>query len=176
MNNQGIDRLLEESLSGDRPAEAFRTRVLRDSTAELIHARRDRAWWRFTALSAAAVLIAAISFLLGRYSWPQTTTSPVVADAGETVAVSKDLVAWLQAAQLFGQLRMNDRMVRAVERASRLLPVETAAMDAQSVATLATMRSVLVEHREESEDVLGAAGPSPSVHISRQVLAQSLGD
>lgn len=176
MNNQDIDHLLEEGLSGDPPLEPFRSRVLRDSTEAFVRARRGRTWRRFTALSAAAVFIAALSFLLGRYSWPPPAGTPIVADAGDTVAVSKDLVAWLQAAQLFGQLRMNDRMVRAVERASRLLPVDTAIMDAQFAPTLAATRTVPLEYREEPEETLGIPGPSPSIQVSHQILAQSFGD
>jgi len=176
MNNQDIDHLLEEGLSGDLPLEPFRSRVLQDSTAAFVRARRGRTWWRFTAMSAAAVFIAAMSFLLGRCTSPQPAGTPIVADAGDTVAVSKDLVAWLQAAQLFGQLRMNDRMVRAVERASRLLPVDTDIMDAQFAPTLAATRSVPVECREEPEDALGIPGPSPSSHVSCPILAQSFGD
>ena len=57
MNRQDMDRLLEESFSGDPPGEAFRARVLRDSTAAFVGARRGRSRWRLAALSAAAVLL-----------------------------------------------------------------------------------------------------------------------
>jgi hypothetical protein len=38
------------------------------------------------------------------------------------VSVPDDLVAWLEAARLFKQLGMEDRMARAVDRAAALLP------------------------------------------------------
>jgi hypothetical protein len=52
--------------------------------------------------------------------------TPVAAET-QGVAVPNDLVAWLDAARLFHQLGMPDRMGRAVDRASRLLPAEAAA-------------------------------------------------
>jgi len=103
-----------------------------DSLAAFVRGRRSRNWWRAGSLSAAAVLIAGVSFLLGRHSLPKAVpeTVPVVTPvAVETqgVAVPNDLVAWLDAARLFHQLGMPDRMGRAVDRASKLLPAGAAA-------------------------------------------------
>lgn len=128
MNNQDIDRLLQENLSGDLPGPVFRARVLLDSTAALSRRRQVIRAWHPAALAAAAVVIASISFLLGRSSMTpglrQPVAEPVVADAGETVVVPKDLIACLSAARLFRQLGMEDRMNRALDCAGRLLPRE----------------------------------------------------
>jgi hypothetical protein len=128
MNDQDIDRLLEEGFSSDSPGPVFRARVLLDCTAALARRRRIVRTWRLAALAAAAVVIAAISFLLGRSSVGprllQPVAEPVVADAGDTVVVPKDLLACLSAARLFRQLGMEDRMNRALDCAGRLLPRE----------------------------------------------------
>jgi hypothetical protein len=127
VKSEDWDKLLERGLSGGPPRPGFREEVLADSVAAFAQARRSRTWWRMGSRSAAAVLIAAVSFLLGRYSLPKPApeTAPVVVPvAAETrgVAVPNDLVAWLDAARLFHQLGMPDRMGRAVDHASKLLP------------------------------------------------------
>ncbi|MCL5282659.1 MAG: hypothetical protein M1376_22470 [Planctomycetes bacterium] len=132
MNDAEMDKLLERGLSGGPPRPGYREEVLADSVAALVRARRSRTRQWAGSLSAAAVLIAGVSFLLGRYSLPKPApeTAPVVTPvAAETrgVPVPNDLVAWLDAARLFHQLGMPDRMGRAVDRASRLLPVGSAA-------------------------------------------------
>ncbi len=131
MKSEDWDSLLERGLSGDPPRAGFREEVLAASVAAFVQARRSRTWWRVGSLSAAAVLIAGVSFLLGRHSLPKPVpeTTPVatpVATETQGVAVPNDLVAWLDAARLFHQLGMPDRMGRAVDRASRLLPYDAA--------------------------------------------------
>jgi hypothetical protein len=178
MNSQEMDRPLEQGLSGDPPGQAFRARVLLDSTAAFTHHRRMVHTWRLAARSVAAVVIGSVSFLLGRYSMgplvPQSVTQPVVASAGETVAVPNELVAWLQAAQLFRQLGMEDRMARAVERAGRLLPVDGAIADGRTLGAFAADRSI--ENREEQAEPTGMPGPYPPVRRADQILAQAFGD
>jgi hypothetical protein len=173
MDSRDTDHLLEEGLSGDPPSQGFRDRVLRDSTAAFVQARRSRVRWRPAALSAAAVLIAAVSFLLGRGSAPAPATGPAIAGAVDTVAVSSDLVVWLQAAQLFRQLGMEDRMAHAVERAGRLLPVDTVIAGGQ---TLRLVAAESIENREERVSPMGMPGPNPSVQSVNQILAQVFGD
>ncbi len=124
MHNHDIDRLLEEGLSCELPGEAFRARVLLESTTALVRARQDRHRWHLAALSAAAVLMAGVSFLLGRGSAPQPPTVPAIADAADTVVVPRELVVWLDAARLFKQLGMENRMSRALDCAGNLLPRE----------------------------------------------------
>jgi hypothetical protein len=131
VKSEDWDKLLERGLSGGPPRSGFREEVLADSVAVFVRGRRSRSWRRAESLAAAAVLIAGVSFLLGRYSLPKPApeTVPIVRPvAAETqgVAVPTDLVAWLEAARLFHQLGMPDRMGRAVDHASRLLPAGTA--------------------------------------------------
>ena len=78
-------------------------------------------------LSAAAVLIAGIAFLGGRLSASRMLPmsmdiAPRASAEPDGITVPSDLVAWLDAARLFRQLGMVDRMADAVENAGRLLP------------------------------------------------------
>jgi len=178
MNNQDIDRLLEQGLSSDPPRQVFRAQVLLDSTEAFVRHRQIVRTWRLAALSAAAVVIASVSFLVGRSSMGprllQPVAEPVVAGAGEMVAVPNELVTWLQAAQLFRQLGMEDRMARAVERAGRLLPVDALMADTAAPRAFAAARSI--ENREECVEPMGMPGPNPSVQSVNQILAQAFGD
>jgi hypothetical protein len=129
VKSEDWDKLLEQGLAGDPPRPGFREEVLADSVAAFVRGRRSRAWRRAGSLAAAAVLIGAVSFLLGRHSLPEPAPerAPVAAaivTQAQGVTVPNDLVAWLDAARLFHQLGMPERMGRAVDRASRLLPAD----------------------------------------------------
>jgi hypothetical protein len=131
VKSEDWDKLLEQGLAGDPPRPGFREEVLADSVAAFVRGRRSRAWRRAGSLAAAAVLIGAVSFLLGRHSLPEPAPerAPVAAaivTQAQGVTVPNDLVAWLDAARLFHQLGMPERMGRAVDRASRLLPADAA--------------------------------------------------
>lgn len=174
MNNQDIDRLLEESLSGDPPRQVFRAQVLLDSTEAFVHARRSRARWRLVAFNVAAVFIGGVSFLLGHYSAPQPAGNRVAAEASETVAVPKELVACLSAARLFKQLGMEDRMNRALDLAGRLLPREAIAASSAAGPVFPGGGEVI-----ESQSRYAGPGHKPdqrqSVESRNRVLAGSLG-
>jgi hypothetical protein len=174
MNDRNVDKLLEQALSGSSPGQAFRTKVLLDSTTAFVCARRSHARWRFAVLSAAAVVIAAVSFLLGRCSVPSDKPRPAVAGGVETVAVPSDLVAWLDAACLFKQLGMEGRAAHAVDRATQLLSRETLLADAQGGRVFAAGESM--GNQKESKEPTGMPGPHPSIERVNRVLAQSLGD
>lgn len=134
MNDRDVDKLLEQALSGGPPEQVFRQRVLSDSVAALSAERARRFRLRAASLSAAAVLIAAASFLSGRASAPTAGREPTVAaapgaDEAQTVSVPSDLVAWLEAARFFKQLGMEQRVALAYERAGQLVPHETPLAD-----------------------------------------------
>jgi len=90
------------------------------------------------------------------------------------VTVPSDLVAWLEAARLFRQLGMEDRMARAVERAGRLLPADTFIADGQTLRVFATAGSN--ENQRERVELMGISGPHPSAESISQIFAQSFGD
>ncbi len=173
------DTLLGRHLSGDPPREAFKEQVFRDSLAALVRTRQRRSAWRRAELAAAAVLIAGFAFLGGRLCVPHAlpenvAVAPGAAAEPDGVTVPMELVEWLEAARLFGQLGMEDRMARAVERAGRLLPAEAVIADSGTLAMFAAAGSM--ENREEHEESLRTPGPSPSVQRLDRILAQTSGD
>jgi len=177
MNDQEMDQLLDQSLGGASPNPVFRARVLLDSTAALRRARQSRARWRFAALSAAAVFIAAISFSLGRYCPPSHPSRPAhriaKAGAGETVPVPGELVEWLHAARFFRQLGMEDRVALAYEQASKLAPYEASdASQAQNVAVAGMTRPHRPERGHSTPAVTRGA---PSAECIKSIIAQSFG-
>ncbi len=178
MDDRNTDRLLEQGFAGDPPGQVFRAKVLLDSTAALAHRQRTVHMWPPAVRSAAAVLIAAVSFLVGRGSMgplsPPQSAQPVVAGAGEPLAVPDELITWLQAAQLFRQLGMQDRMARAVERAGRLLPADMVVAEGRTQRVFATAGAI--EDREDRAEPMGMPGPNPSVRSVNQILAQTFGD
>ena len=182
MDSQDIDHLLERNLSGDPPGQAFRARVLLDSTEAFIHARQVRARWRFAALSAAAVFIAAMSFLLGRCSAPagvaQPTAKPPVASAAEAVSVPGELVTWLQAARFFRQLGMEERVALAYERASNLVPYDSASAAGSAGGALVAHGEAYrhpEDMRREPADRKTPPGEMPSAERMRSIIAQCFG-
>jgi hypothetical protein len=181
MSNVDMDKLLEQVSPGGEPRAVFREQVLRDSLAALARSRRSRAGWRVAALSAAAVVIAAVSFLLGRYSLLQRETetaavvTPVPRDS-QAVAVPSELVAWLEAARLFRQLGMEDRMARAVDHASGLLPRDTVTAGGETGPVLAAAGGRAVESPRNRVGPVRLTDLRESVESVNRIMARCLGD
>jgi len=179
MKDEDVDALLRQHLSGDQPREELKQEALRDSMARFVRIRRRRSARRRAELAAAAVLIAGAAFLGGRLSVPRTLPGSVdvapgaVAEA-DGVSVPSDLIAWLDAARLFGQLGMQDRMARAIERAGKLLPVDAINMDSCAGQNVAADESI--EHQNKHTEPTILPSPQPSVESGNKILAQTFGD
>ena len=127
MNNQDINKLIEDALSVGSAGEVFREQVLRDSTAALIRGRIMRRQFRAAGLTLAILLVTAAAFTCGRMSVSDRITDRQLAiqtagDKSDGVRVSRDLVAWLDAARFFTQLGMNERAAFSYKKASELIP------------------------------------------------------
>jgi hypothetical protein len=180
MKDRDIDILLGQHLSGDQPREVFKQEMLGDLTAEFVRVRRRRSAWRRAELAAAAVLIAGVAFLGGRLSAPSTLpegtdVAPQATAESDGVNVPSDLVAWLDAARLFGRLGMQERMARAVEHAGKLMPYEAmAAISAMDQSFTPTGHEVLEDQSKRSilADILRS---HESVESVSGIMAQSFG-
>jgi hypothetical protein len=180
MKNEDVDKYLSQHLSGEPPREAFKQQALRDSTAVLVRVRRRRYAWRRAELAAAAVLIAGVAFLGGRLSKPRTLPRNVdvaqqVAAEPDGVNVPSDLVAWLDAARLFGQLGMEDRMARAVERAGSLLPYNAVAASSVTGQTLAATGDEVIKGQSKNLILADILYPHESVVSISGFKTQSFG-
>ncbi len=180
MEEKDVDKYIRQHLSGDPPREAFKQQTLRDSTAALVRVRRRRSAWRRAEMVAAAVLIAGVAFLGGRLSAPRTLSrnvdvAPRAAAEPDGVTVPSELVAWLDAARLFRQLGMEERMARAVERAGRLLPYDAVAgSGATGQATVDTGDGV-VKYQSKQFISTGTLRAHESVESAGGIIAQSFG-
>jgi hypothetical protein len=180
MKDKDVDKYLSQHLSGSPPREAFKQQTLRDSTVALVRVQRRRSAWRRAELAAAAVLIAGIAFLGGRLSKPRTLprnvdVAPLAAAEPDGVNVPSDLVAWLDAARLFGQLGMEDRMGRAVERAGRLLPFDAVTTSSMTGQTLAATGDEVIKDQSKNLILADILYPPESVVSISGITAQSFG-
>ncbi len=98
---------------------------------------------------------------------------PAAVENEQMTSVPRELVAWLEAARLFRQLGMDDRMARAVERAGRLLPVDTFIADGQAGQVFAAGS---IDNQTDRLELMGMSGPHSSAESVNQILAQSFGD
>jgi hypothetical protein len=127
------------------------------------------------------VLIAGVSFLLGRHSLPKAapeTAPPAitpVAAGAKGVTVPNDLVAWLEAARFFKQLGMEDRAARAQDHVSKLLPSPSGTACAGPTQMFAARGAASVGERRPAGPSASSGVPRSVAGVSR-VIAQSLGD
>jgi hypothetical protein len=131
-------------------------------------------------LSAAAVLIAGIAFLGGRLSAPPTLPRNVditlqAAAKPDGITVSSDLVAWLDAARLFRQLGMEDRMADAVENAGRLLPSNAVAASGVMGQYVPPTGDDIFENQNKRSILDEILRPHESVESVSGIMAQSFG-
>jgi hypothetical protein len=178
MDSRNVDARLQEGLSGDPPRPVFRAQALLDSASAFVQARRRCDRRRFATIAAAAGFVVAASFFLGRYSMEPapggSATKPKAAGKTEMVAVSSDVVAWLEAARLFKQLGMEDRMARALDHAGRSLPEGPVAADGGSGPVF-----VFVGPSERSErdmEPVLAESPCKSDVGQNRIMAQIMGE
>ena len=133
--------------------------------------------WRWYLSSAAAALIAGIAFLGGRLSAPRMLPMSVdiAPPATAGVTVPSDLVAWLDAARLFRQLGMEDRMADAVESAGRLLPSNTVAASGVMRQNVPPTGNDIFENQNKRSILDEILRPHEPVESIRGIMAQSFG-
>ncbi len=127
MNNHDINKLIEDALSANGASNVFKEHVLRDSTAAFTRGRALRRQLRVTGLTSVILLATAAAFICGRLSVHKRVTpgqmiAQNVAENNDGIRVSRDLVAWLDAARFFTQLGMNERAALSYKKASELIP------------------------------------------------------
>ena len=132
MNNQDIDSLIADALSASAAGDAFKEHVLRDSTAAFTRGRVLHRRLRTGGFTSLVLLIAAVAFFCGRLTIPgealnRQTARHDVDEQAESVVVSRDMVAWLDAARFFTQLGMQERATLSYKQASELIPYDVPA-------------------------------------------------
>ncbi len=180
MKEKDVEKHLRQHLSGSPPREAFKQQALRDSTAALVRVQRRRSAWRMAELTVAAVLITGVAFLGGRLSVPRklprsVDIAPRATAEPDGVTVPSDLIAWLDAARLFRQLGMEDRMARAVERAGKLLPYDAVAANSVMGQSFTRTGDDVFENQNKHSILTDILDPHESVESISGIIAQSFG-
>ncbi len=177
MKDRDVDTHLKHLL-GDPARDLFKQQVLQDSTAEFLRIRWQHSVWRKAGLAVVAMLIMSITFFAGRLSAPASlpdSGNTSLADSGSgSVDVPEELVAWLDAARLFGQLGMESRMAHAVARAARLLPDDAVIAGDRAEHVFATAESK--EQQNNPIEPSDGLGPHLSAETVNQILALTFGD
>ena len=122
MNEFDVDKLIGDGLRGETAGDAFRERVLRESTGALVRGRASRNRLRAAGLTLGVLLIATGAFICGQLSVPKR----VIPEQENWTNVPRELVAWLDAGRFFERLGMSERAERAYKKAGELIPQEAA--------------------------------------------------
>ncbi len=130
MSDFDIDKLISDSLTSGSVNDAFRDRLLRESTGALVSSRRFQKRLRAAGLMLTIMLIAMGAFVCGNLrglSLGATEIVPVPAavENEQMTSVPRELVAWLDAGRFFERLGMQERAVRAYKTASGLIDYDT---------------------------------------------------
>jgi len=130
MNDFDFDELIG-GLKTDSADDSFREELLLKSQRTLVRSRVVRHAIRATGVFSCVLLLVAGAFVCGRFSGDGSGGDATVANAGERVSVSTELVDWLDAGRFFERIGMQDRAVRAYKNASKLIPAES--VDQQAI-------------------------------------------
>ena len=165
MNSQDINNLIEDALSADSAIDAFKERVLRNSAAAFSRGRVLHRRLRTAGFTSLIMLVAAATFFCGRLSVPdelggRRIVTQDVDEQDDGVRVSRDLVAWLDAARFFTQLGMEERAALSYKRASELIPYDVPANQQAGL---------------ESQNMLAGISCDRDREILGKVIAQNFG-
>jgi len=147
MNDLNFDELIG-GLKKDPADASFREQLLLKSQSTLVRSRAVRHTIRAAGVFLCILLLVVGAFVCGRFTAGGRTGDVNVADAGDNITVSAELVAWLDAGRFFERIGMQHRAVRAYKNASKLIPAER--IDQQAVDTSRTTHLASLLQRAET--------------------------
>ena len=147
MNDFDFDELIGGLKKGSADA-SFREQLLLKSQSTLVRSKTVRHIIRTTVVSSCLLLLVVGAFVCGRFTADGRTGDVTIADTGENIAVSTELVAWLDVGRFFECIDMQDRAVRAYKKASKLIPAER--NDRQAIGTSRTTQLASLLQRAET--------------------------
>ncbi len=147
MNDLNFDELIG-GLKKDSADDSFREQLLVKSQSTLVRSRALRYIIRATGVSSCILLLVVGAFVCGRFTANGRTGDVTVANAGDNITVSAELIAWLDVGRFFERIGMQHRAVRAYKNASKLIPAER--IDRQAVDTSRTTQLASLLQRAET--------------------------
>ncbi len=147
MNDLNFDELIG-GLKKDSADDSFREQLLLKSQSTLVRSRAVRRIIRATGVFSCILLLVVGAFVCGRFTAVGRTEDVTVADTGDNITVSAELVAWLDAGRFFERIGMQHRAVRAYKNASKLIPAEK--IDQQAVDTSRSTQLASLLQRAET--------------------------
>ncbi|MHC4740543.1 MAG: hypothetical protein ACYS8Z_01450 [Planctomycetota bacterium] len=147
MNDFDFDELIGVLKTGSADA-SFQEQLLLKSQSTLVRGRAARHIVRATVVSSCLLLLVVGAFACGRFTADGRTRDVTIADTADNIAVSAELVAWLDAGRFFECIGMQDRAVKAYKKASKLIPAEK--IDRQATDTSGTTQLASLLQRAET--------------------------
>lgn len=129
MSSHDLNKMIEDALNTHAASDDFKEHLLQNSTAAFAKGRALQRRLRMTGLIFAILLVTGAAFICGRFSVSDPATNRQVAlqasgEEDEGIRVSKEMVAWLDAARFFTQLGMDERAALSYKQASDLVPYD----------------------------------------------------
>lgn len=142
MNDFDFDELIG-GMKTDSADASFQQQLLLKSQRMLVRSISVRHAIRATGVFSCVLLFVAAAFVCGRFTADSSGRTAAVTNDVETVSVSTELVAWLDAGRFFECIGMQDRAVRAYKSASKLIPAESIEQHAIGSEQSAQLASLL---------------------------------
>ena len=165
MKSHDTNKLIADALSANAASDAFKEHVLCDSTAAFTRGRVLHRRLRTAGFTSLILLVAAGAFFSGRLSvlrevGDRQIVTRSVDEQDDSVRVSRDMVAWLDAARFFTQLGMEERATFSYKQASELIPYDVQANRQAGF---------------ESQNMLAGISPGRDNEILTKIIAQNFG-
>ena len=130
MSENDINELLNNALGDNTVRQDFKKQLLENSTNAFTRGRQFHKRLKVSGLIVLIAIITTSAYVTGRFSINKKTNiqqQQIVQHTNpddNNIVVSKDLVAWLDAAKFFEQLGMSERAEFSYKQASQLIPTE----------------------------------------------------
>ena len=135
---------------------------------------------KITGLLLLIAIITIAAFVTGRFSANEKISQPQIAQQNnnndKNISVSRDLVAWLDAAKFFTQLGMTERAEFSYKQASQLIPAGIMQDNIAGTGQNIELAKILNDFDKENMKVSEQDPKEYSEIITNKILAHNFGD
>ena len=179
MNENDINDLLSSSLGGNSARKDFKEQLLQNSTAAFTRGRIFHQRLRTTGLISLIIIFTTAAYLSGRFSVSRKTNERQIIvqhTNNDSISVSRDLIAWLDAAKFFTQLGMDQRAEFSYKQASQLIPVELPQYDLANMGQKSALAKILNDFDKNNLNITHQEQKEFETNKISRILAQNFGD